>query len=205
MRFYAKKLKKKHITFFLLVTALLITLLCEYVWNSAQSRIYDIAKANATTEIDNCLNNISSTLKYNDIAKINYSEDGKVSSVYTNEQRINSLKNELCDKICSCLVNSEIVAEIKLGDAFSSHWTIGKGIKISVYLSSYSAKVIEIKTKTESCGINQTLFKIYADIEIKFNMLLPNRRTETVNINRPITLYQTLIIGDVPSVYRQSK
>ena len=60
----------------------------------------------------------------------------------------------------------------------------------------------QIKTEFESAGINQTIYRIYLEIECNVS-ILTSYKTIDKTINNQVLLVETVVVGEVPQTYLQ--
>ena len=58
----------------------------------------------------------------------------------------------------------------------------------------------DIKTEFESAGINQTVYRIYLNLECNVS-ILTSYKTIQETIQNQVLLVETVIMGDVPTTY----
>ena len=127
--------------------------------------------------------------------------DGIIQSMSTDYNAINRLKSELAVKIPEILSNKKsIIAEIPIGLLFSDTLFTGVGFRIPFKIFASTTIDIRFYDDFTSAGINQTRYKLMAEIKIPAKVIgmLSQYNTEVVT-QVPIT--ETIIIGTVPQTY----
>ena len=88
---------------------------------------------------------------------------------------------------------------------FISDWVVftgskilsGRGPNVEIRMSTIGAVKTNIKSEFEETGINQTLHKIYIDIECNVSLLSPFKDLDE-SVNVQVLLSETIISGDIP-------
>ena len=89
---------------------------------------------------------------------------------------------------------------IKLGSLTGSRFLAGRGPDVEIKMSTIGNIDTELKSEFLSSGINQTLHKIYLEIECEVSILTPFNTIEEKIINQ-ILLTEAVIVGTTPNTY----
>ncbi len=161
------------------------------------------AKSISNIMINNAIADAADELKYTyyDLAKIKYSDNGKVRAITTVSENINNLKSSVLLKIQKELDKNEMYYfTLPLG-AYTqinniNNW--GPDVEINFRLSG-SAKC-KIKSKFNSAGLNQTIHHIYIVVTTNIIVMTPEFTKEKV-YKSDYEIAQTVIVGDIPNVF----
>ena len=96
--------------------------------------------------------------------------------------------------------NEQTQVKLSVGSFTGINLLAGIGPKIPIELSSTGQINTELKTEFISQGINQTLHKIYFQIDCNINILTPFE-TITQNISNQLLIAENVIIGHIPENY----
>lgn len=140
---------------------------------------------------------------YKDTVQMIKSEDGKNSILKTDIVTINKIASDIAIEIQKELNQiSKQQIEIPLGSLTGSKYFAGSGPKIKIKIISVGEIFTDIRTEFVASGINQTLYRIYLNLECDISILtsykIINRRIEN-----QILLVETVIVGEVPETYLQ--
>ena len=102
------------------------------------------------------------------------------------QKRINEIKSE--------------ETEFSLGRLTGSTILSGLGPKIPVSLSIVGNVETDLRNEFESKGINQTIHRIYLQVECKISILTPYKKTEEKILNQ-VLIAENIIIGKIPEAY----
>ena len=72
------------------------------------------------------------------------------------------------------------------------------GPKVDIKMNQIGSITKNYESIFESAGINQTRHKIYLNIELKLNVVIP-LRSEEVEIFCQIPISETIIVGKIPN------
>lgn len=114
---------------------------------------------------------------------------------------IDQIISEIAVYIQEELENSES-SEVKLsiGSFTGIKMLSGTGPNIKIKLSSTGDVATDLRSEFISQGINQTLHRIYLQIDCTVNILTPFNVIKQ-NISNQVLLAENLIIGQIPSTY----
>lgn len=162
-----------------------------------------IAKAQGiATEITNKKSTeVLAKYDYYDTVKITESEEGKNSILKTDIVILNQIVSDIAleiQKEFNKLEDEEV--KVPIGALTGISYFAGSGPNIKMKIISTGEIFTDIKTEFASAGINQTIYRIYLNLECNVSIL-----TSYKTIKKPITnqilLLETVIVGEVPETY----
>ena len=170
-----------------------------------------VETCNATVKVNatKCINysiaeTMSQNISYDDLINIVTDSSGKISMIQANSVQINIL-SKMIDRITlSQLAKySHSVLEIPLGAFTGISVLSGLGPKVSINIYPYGDVHCSFLSNFTSAGINQTIHKIYLNINVDIRVVLP---VKTINVQNQgeVVLCESLIVGQIPDVYLQS-
>ena len=138
---------------------------------------------------------------YDDLAKVNYSNDGEVNAITTNSYNINRIKTKAMLKIQQKLDRQKYYNfDLPIG-AFTQLTILNNsGPNVTVNFKLTGSVNCKIKNKFQSAGINQTIHRIYLVVVAKITVLSPSYTSEKV-YKTNYEVAQTVIIGNIPSTF----
>ena len=138
---------------------------------------------------------------YDDLAKINYSNNRKVNAITTNSYNINRIKTKSMLKIQQKLDRQKYYNfDLPIG-AFTQLTILNNsGPNVTVNFKLTGSVNCKIKNKFQSAGINQTIHRIYLVVVAKITVLSPSYTSEKV-YKTNYEVAQTVIIGNIPSTF----
>ena len=140
-------------------------------------------------------------IRYEDLCTIEKDEEGKIRLIEMNSININKLNSQIALDIQNKLNNNESSKfYIRLGSFTGSKILSGRGPNVEIRMSTIGAVKTNIKSEFEETGINQTLHKIYIDIECNVSLLSPFKDLDE-SVNVQVLLSETIISGDIPESY----
>ena len=145
----------------------------------AQSIATDITNRKST--------DVLARYNYKDTVQMIKTEDGKNSVLKTDIVTINEIA-------------SDIAIEIPIGSLTGIKYLAGSGPRIKIKIISAGQIATDIKTEFESAGINQTVYRIYLNLECNVS-ILTSYKTMQETIQNQVLLVETVIMGDVPTTY----
>ena len=145
----------------------------------------------------------SGEFDYNNIININTDTSGEVVSITSNMQTINRLKSRsslLINDAVSVLEKMNI--RVSLGTASGITFLYGRGPSLPVRVLPKSYANAQLISDFSSAGINQTLHRIYMEVEVDITAILPGYSKE-MTVTTSFLVAETVIVGDIPHVYMQ--
>ena len=140
-------------------------------------------------------------IKYDDLCKIERDEKGNIRMMNLNVITVNNLMSQIAIDIQDSLKNdNNDVIKISLGTISGNKLLAGKGPEIKVKIETIGDIQTSIKSELLSTGINQTLHKIYMNIDFKMAIISPYKDTEE-SIVTEVLLAEAVIVGDIPETY----
>ena len=138
---------------------------------------------------------------YGDLFTIEKDNNGNVQMINANVFNIDKLTSNVSGNIQKRLEETQTTqVKLSMGSFTGMKLLSGVGPKIPVKLSSIGQIDTELKTEFISQGINQTLHKIYFQIDCRVNILTPFE-TITQDIPNQVIIAENVIIGQIPSNY----
>ncbi len=164
-----------------------------------------LTKANITTEITRELQSIVdmylSSEKDIDFVKLIYDSNKNVSALKTDTQKITLANSKIVQQAVNSLCKNDcITVNIPLGTLSGGAIFSGKGPNIKIKVKISPEVISHIENEFYESGINQTIHRIVAKINVKTYALLPFSAKE-FNVSAKFCLAETVIVGKVPDAY----
>lgn len=203
-----RKILHKLVAFCVLLIILAIAVAGWIYWKSMTPTILDVAqtrlKAETTKAVNEALNiTMADSVSYEDLVTIEKDSNNDVSLIYANSSKVNALARQMAlvsqNKI-NALESFEV--NIPLGTLSGVPLLSGKGPKINITVSPVGTVNCTFTSVFQSAGINQTLHRVYINVESVVDLIIPTAHTEVVT-STPILLCESVIIGKVPQTFLQ--
>ena len=139
--------------------------------------------------------------KYSDFVIIHKDNNGKVLMIESNMKNINTVISDVANRIQISINNAQSEdVNISLGSFTGISILSGKGFKVPIRISTIGNVKTNVRSEFISKGINQTLHKVYLDIESEINILTPFNTISESIVNQLI-LAENIIVGEIPNAY----
>jgi len=193
------------------VWLILFLLFCMLIWLdvSVQPLVITMAENQghviATKAINQAVSEIlaGQSVEYGEMVKIQYDEQGKVTSLAADMLGINRTKAELTlaiqEKISQ---DDERVIKIPVGSVVGGNLFTGRGPQLRIKLRLANHVETDIESLFESAGINQTHHQIMLSIKTNAYVLIPGHTTAT-QVETRFCLAETVIVGVSPDAFTQ--
>ena len=201
--------KNRKIYRFLIVIVATFALFACYIRFMVTPLMEETCNASVKVSATKCINYaiaeaMNQNLAYDDFINIITDSSGKISMIQANSVKINTL-SKFINKVTLAQLStfSESVLQIPLGAFTGISVLAGLGPKISIDIFPYGDVHCKFLSEFASAGINQTIHKIYLNVDTKIRVVLP-LKTITVQNSGQVVLCESLIVGQIPEVYLQS-
>lgn len=200
----SKNLKLKKITPMIIFFLIVITIVY-LVWHSLnpvfEALCHDEAKSIATIVTNEETTKIMNKYNYETFFSIEKDEKGDIQMISANVLKINQVISDIALNIQKTLkTNDRKNISIAIGSLTGIKILAGEGIKIPVKLSTSGNVETDLKSEFTSQGVNQTIHRVYLDVNAKVNILTPFS-TMQENVKNQVLILENVIIGKIPSSY----
>lgn len=193
--------KKIKLTIIILISILVSYNIVKYIEPIIEAECIVKAKSIATTISNQQASLIMKNYKYEDLCSEIKDENGNIKMIKSNIIPVNEIVSNIAIKIqkeLDKLEDEEIY--IRLGTFTKSKLLAGRGPKVNFKISSIGNVETELKSEFTSCGINQTLHKIYLYIDCNVIIITPFSDVNQ-KITNQILIAEAVIIGNVPNSF----
>lgn len=165
------------------------------------SKCENIAKGIATKVCNEQTSLVMQNYKYDDLCNVTKDDNGNVKMVSANTKLINDIILQIPVKIQNEL-NSLGSGSLKipLGSFTSSKFLSGRGPNVELKIGTIGNIGTDLKSEFTSVGINQTIHKMYLQIDCTVTILTPFENYEQ-KVNSQVLLAEAVIIGTTPETY----
>ena len=160
------------------------------------------AKAKASTEITAAVQDvIQKTVSNESFTNLQYDSNGNVVSLQTDTAKLSMLNATITEAIINKLgKNDSLTVKIPLGNLSGGAFFTGKGPDISIPLAQTPKITCRIENEFYESGINQTLHRIVAKVNVDAFILIPIS-PESISVETDYCISETVIVGKVPDAY----
>ena len=121
--------------------------------------------------------------------------------IESNMKNINIVISDVANRIQKSINSTEAEdVSISLGSFTGVSILSGRGIKVPIRISTIGNVKTNVKSEFISQGINQTLHRLYLDIESEISILTPFN-TINESIKNQLILAENIIVGEIPETY----
>ena len=114
---------------------------------------------------------------------------------------INEITSDIAINIQKSLDNyDDTTIKLSLGSFTGSRIFSSIGPDIPIGLSTVGKVNTDVRSEFASQGINQTIHRVYLQIDCTMSILTPYENIET-NISNQVLLVENVIMGDIPENY----
>ena len=142
-------------------------------------------------------------VSYADFVTIQRDEGGVITALTTDMAKMNLLRSELTAAILEALEGVDVSAiQVPLGSLFDLEPLWAKGPALKTRAIAVGTVRAEFDSQLTAAGVNQTLHRIWLEVDVPIKLLLPGGAVE-VTVNTRLCVAETVIVGKVPDTYLQ--
>lgn len=139
--------------------------------------------------------------KYEDLFNIERDSNGDISLISANILKMNLLTSDIASFIQESLDKTDSTKiRISLGSLTGMNMLSGIGPNINLKINSAGEVETDLRSEFKAQGINQTLHRIYLQINSKVKIITPIKTLEE-EISNQVLLAEHVIIGQIPNTY----
>ena len=166
---------------------------------SAQAQNTMTAVVEGAVTADLAARNVS----YADFITIQRDGGGAITALTTDMARMNLLRAELTAAILESIAGVDVSdSEVPLGSLFDLEPLWAKGPSLRARAMTVGTVRTEFDSQFTSAGVNQTLHRIWLEVDVPMTLLLPGGEVETA-LHTRLCVAETVIVGKVPDTYLQ--
>lgn len=194
-----KKIYK--VSFILFIFLLIFGIVVKAVTPVFNRLCTDKAKSIATIITNDETTNAITNYQYSDFVIIHKDENENILMLESNMKNINIVISDVAYKIQTSINNTKDEnLNISLGSFTGISILSGRGIKVPIRISTVGNVNTNVRSEFISKGINQTLHRLYLDIESEISVLTPFN-TINESIKNQLILAENIIVGKIPETY----
>ena len=160
-----------------------------------------IAKSIATKISNEQATIVMSKYKYEDLCSITKDVNGNITLISANVIPVNEIISDIAIKIQDGLNNTDNSKfYIRLGSFTGTKMLSGRGPNIEMKMSTVGNVETDLRSEFVSSGINQTLHRIYLQVDCNVIVLTPFDNIEQ-KISDQVLLAEAVIVGITPDTY----
>lgn len=203
---YTRVSREKKLKIFYVLGILTITISTYVICYKAIDPIFqeicsDEAKSIATKITNEQSTKVMREHSYDEMFTIQKDENGNVQMINANIFAIDEITSDIAIYIQEALENSETSkVKLSIGSFTGIKILSGTGPDMNIKLSSTGEVATDLRSEFVSQGINQTIHRIYLQIDCTVNILTPFKTIEE-SISNQVLLAENVIIGQIPSTY----
>ena len=168
---------------------------------TSEAKVKSITQHTLATSV---LNVVQTSSSLDDLIHYNYDTNGKISLISVNSYDANIVARQISTVAQTQLDSvTSTGIEVHLGAFTGIALFASSGPLVRVNLNPIGTVVVKFKSEFVSAGINQTLHKIFIDVQTSVYVVLPTSNPK-IDASSEVLITETVIIGEIPSTYLQS-
>lgn len=203
-----RKAARKLLTVCIIAVILTIVILGWVYWKSMTPTILDVAETRVKSETTRAINEalnlaITDGCMYSDLVTIEKDANNDISLIYADSVKVNALARQMAI-VTQSKINSisSFDVNVPLGTLSGIPLLAEKGPKVNIIVAPIGTVNCTFSSTFESAGINQTLHRIYINVESSVDLIIPTAHMNVSTVT-PILLCESVIVGKVPQTFLQ--
>lgn len=203
-----KKVLKRILCAVILLVIIAIGVALWVYWRSMTPTILDIASVKVQSEATRAINEavlsvFSGDVNYADMVVVEKNKDNDIVMLSANSSIVNNLARNT-SLLTQTKINKlfEEAISIPIGSLSGVPLLNDVGPFVNISVSPIGSVVCTFVSEFVTAGINQTLHRIFLNVESKVDLIVPTMHRE-IEISTPILVCETVIVGQVPQTFLQ--
>lgn len=197
-KIYNKNKKWIFLPFILLIISIIMLKSVIPIFNNM---CLEKAKSIATLITNQETKNVVKNYEYSDLMIIHKDATGNILMLEANMKNINEIITNIAKQIQTTIdTMQQEEIEINLGSFTGIHFLVGRGVKIPIRLITAGNVKTTVKSDFLNKGINQTLHRLYLEVECEISILTPFNTLQE-SITNQVILVENVMMGDIPNSY----
>lgn len=198
--------KGKNTKIFSVIFIIIVAIFTFYTIRKAINPIIDELCIDQAKNIATKISNEEATVVmdkycYDDLITIIRDNDGNIKILKTNTKNINQIMTDIPVSMLDKFKKSENAnISLYLGSILGTKIFSATGPKINIRIANVGNVDTKLKSEFTSQGINQTLHRIYLELNCEVTILTPYD-TIKQKIDNQVLIAESVIVGDVPYSY----
>lgn len=198
--------KDKNTKIFSVIFIIIVAIFTFYTIRKAINPIIDELCIDKAKNIATKISNEEATVVmdkycYDDLITIIRDNDGNIKILKTNTKNINQIMSDIPVSMLDKFKQSENAnISLYLGSILGTKIFSATGPKINIRIANVGNVDTKLKSEFISQGINQTLHRIYLELNCEVTILTPYD-TIKQKIDNQVLIAESVIVGDVPYSY----
>ncbi len=202
-----KKITVKKIIILAIFVGIVLNICFEvYLFKVCYPNAIAICKSYVTSQLTEKINNslletARDRFENVEIVKIARDSSGKILSITTNPLAVNVISSSVAINVSKHIDNLQGNGiEIPIGSLLHTPLFSNKGPVLRFEIKSLGSAICSINTEFESCGINQSVQRVFLVVKTSLQINIPANIC-VVDVENNVLLSETIIVGEIPSIY----
>lgn len=202
----SKKTKIKIIFVFIFIFIILaiwytFAIVNPMVVETSEAKIKSITQHTLSNSVLSVVSNLD---VYNELINLSFDDNKRVSLISVNSYKSNMLARQISSLAQTQLDNTTAAGiEMHIGAFTGIALLASVGPMIKLNLTPIGTVSVSFRNEFVSAGINQTLHKIFINVQSSVYIVLPTSNPK-IETSTEVLLTECIVVGEIPSTYLQS-
>lgn len=187
------------LSFLLIIGVYYFKIVCPLISKLSEEKARSISISAISEVVGNVMS--GGEIDYNDLVKVTYSSQNYVETIEVDTIKVNELIRVVTKEVQAKIdgLKNESIG-INLGTFTGIPFLYGLGPEINIKIIPIGTVNSNIVSSLNSCGINQSLHRLYFTISVRLGLVLPTK-TQDFLTSQEVLVCESVIVGKIPSVY----
>ena len=126
---------------------------------------------------------------------------GNVTALSLDPVVTNRINNTISQAVTEKIRENENKAfKVPIGTLSGIPFLSGRGFDLELRLNQIGLVTTSLRSEFESCGINQTRYKVFVEIKVDLNAIMSVNKAK-ISVQHQYLIGEKVIVGDVPQSY----
>ena len=193
----------------LIIVIIAVILVFQAMTDLVEGTLHSLCEAKVEsigiTISNKAIDDVMDGIEYEDLIKFDKDTEGKIIALKSDVVEMNNISSEIATKIQAMYDELEdIYVYVPIGNFTGNSFLAGHGPNVKVKVIPAGTVSTEFRTEFISAGINQTRHRVYLGVECNMRVIAPFA-TEDIIVENSVTVAETVLIGEVPEFYTNTK
>lgn len=206
-----KKKPKKHrkLKIWFVVCLIVLILLIWYTFAIVNPVVVSTSEAKVKSLTQHTLSNavlsvVAKDDAFNELITYQYDDNKNISLITVSSYQANMMARQISSLAQTQLDNVTATGvEIHIGAFSGISFLASVGPLVRVSLSPIGTVLVSFRSEFVTAGINQTLHKIYINVQSSVYVILPSSNPQ-IDAKTEVLISESVIVGKIPATYLQS-
>lgn len=159
------------------------------------------SKLLATRIINSAVEKVLKDLPVQELVSEVRDNNGQIVSLSLDSKKTNAINNLISETVTKKLKECEDEGfKVPIGTLSGINFLNGRGFDVELRLHQLGAVSTQFLSEFESCGINQSKYRVYIQIKVELSAVMAVKTTD-ITVDYQYLIGEKVVVGAVPNTY----